>query len=229
MANDLIQIETPSTPAIVAELAPLIKAAKKFNVTDVVTNTTALERIQQLRRGEKRIKELFEEPRRKADEAKKSILSLRDGLIGPLVEARGIYDRKADAYEVEEQRKAKEQERQLQARANKVEEERQLMDAIDAEERGDTVQRDSIMQEEIVAPVVTVAPQIATVKGVSKRVTWSAEVHDLYALVEYVVAHPEWLSLIEPAMPKLNGLAIAQHEAMRIPGVRAVKKSSRAS
>jgi len=84
-------------------------------------------------------------------------------------------------------------------------------------------------QEPVAAPVIHVAPQVAQVEGVSSMTRWSAEVTDLMELVKYVAAHPEWLSLLEPAMPNLNRLAVAQRQALSIPGVRAISRTVRAT
>ena len=224
---EMITIERPQPPSIVAELAPLVSAAHEFDVVDVETNGKALERIKALRSGEKIIHEHFEPSRKSADRTKKEIISLRDALINPLAEARTIYDRKADVYEEGERQKAAAEQRRLQAEAQKREDEIQLMDAIEAEGRGDTQERDAIMAEAPSTPVVTVAPQVATVKGVSKRTTWSAEVHDLHKLIKYVAEHAEWVNLLLPNQTALNKLSVAQRDALRIPGVRAVSQSVR--
>jgi hypothetical protein len=225
----VIQIERPAPPSIVQELAPLVAEAKAFEVPDVHSHALALERIKVLRSGERKILEYWEPSRKAADAAKREILAARDGLIGPLAEARVIYDRKAAEYEAAERRKAEEEQRRLQEQARKEEEERQLADAQAAQDAGDAVLAEAIIQEPVSVPAVRVAPAIAQVAGVSTRTLWSAEVTDLLALVKYVAQHPEWVSLLEPAMPNLNRLAVAQRDALKIPGVRAVATTSRST
>ena len=88
MASEMIQIQKPSPPAIVGELSPIVKAAQQFEVKDVETNGTALQRFKLLRDGEKRIADYFEPARKAADAAKKEILAARDGLIAPIAAAR---------------------------------------------------------------------------------------------------------------------------------------------
>lgn len=225
----VISIESPAPPSIVQELSPVVAAAKAFQVVDQDSHALALERIKTLRNGERSISDYFEPARKSADQAKRDILAARDGLIAPLAEARTIYDRTANAYEVEERRKAQEKERELQEKARKQEEERKLQEAIRAEQAGDAVTAEAIMQEPVTVPTVRVAPAVAQVEGVSTRTTWSAEVHDLHALVRYVAAHPEWIYLLEASMPNLNRLATSQHEALSIPGVRAVSQTVRST
>lgn len=227
--SDMITIEKPGPPEVVTLLSPLVAQAKEFQVTDIQSNTHALNRIKALRDGERQIKDYFEPARKAADSAKKEILAARDGLIGPIQQARIIYDRTADAYEQEQRTIALEEERRLQEIIRRQEEDRQLQDAIAAEEAGDTEQANLILEEKVEAPIVTVAPQVATVKGVSKTTRWSAEVFDMAALAEYVATHPEWISLLDANMPNLNRLAVSQHEALSIPGVRAVSTSTRST
>jgi hypothetical protein len=227
MPAELIQIEKPSTPAIVAEMAPIVSLARALSVVDVESNALALVNVRTLRIAEKRLTELFEPSRKKADEAKKEILRLRDGLIGPIAEARAIYDSKALAYEQGERIKAEEERRRLQELARQQEEERALQDAIEAEARGDQNEAEAILAEPVQAPVIRVAPRVAEVAGVTSQVRWSAQVTDLLALVQYVAAHPQWISLLEPAMPNLNRLAVAQRDALSFPGVKAMPTTIR--
>jgi len=226
---EVISIVKPGVPAVVDELAPVVAEAQQFEVVDVVSNTVALERIKSLRAGERYIHDKFEKSRKAADAAKKEILALRDGLVGPIQQARMIYDRTADVYEQEQRRLALEEEQRLRAIIRKQEEDRLLQDAIAAEEAGDTEQANLILEEKVEAPIIAVAPQVATVKGVSTTTRWSAEVVDLLELVKHVAKNPEWISLLDANMPNLNRLAVSQHEALSIPGVRAVSTTGRST
>lgn len=225
----MIQIEKPAPPAIVAELSPLVAAARAFRVVDVETHAAALERIKRLRSGEKGIEEHFARAKKSASDAHKEIVAAVSALLGPIAEARRIYDNSAGAYEQEERRKAEEEQHRLQEKARLEEEERQLAAAQEAQDRGDTDGAESIISEPVSAPLITVAPQVAKVEGVSNRTTWSAEVTDFERLVVYVAAHPEWLSLLDANLPNLNRLAVAQRQALAIPGVRAISKTVRAT
>lgn len=229
MTDEMILIERPKPTALVAEMAPVVALARSFAVTDIDSDRMAQEYGQKLRRAEKSWTEYCEPARKKVDEAKKAILALRDGILGPWAEARSIFFAKSDEFQAAERRKAEDESRRLQALARKEEEERQLLAAIEAEGRGDTQEAEAILREPLGVPVVTVAPAIAKVEGVSSTTRWSAEVHDLHELVKYVAGRPEWISLLEPAMPNLNRLAVAQREALEIPGVRAVSKTVRSS
>lgn len=229
VSGEMIQIEKPGPPAIVAELAPLVARAKAFEVRDVESHAEALTVIRRFRAGEKGIEDHFARAKKAASDAHKELVRSIAALVGPIADARSILNAKADAYEREERRKAGEEQRRLQAEARKQEEERALMAAIEAEAAGDSQESAAILEQPVSVPVVTVAPAIAKVEGVSTRVLWSAEVTDLHALIVYVAAHPEWVSLLEPSMPNLNRLAVSQRAALSLPGVRAVDRTSRAT
>jgi hypothetical protein len=224
-----IQIEKPAPPAIVAELNPLVVQARAFKVVDVETHAAALERIKRLRAGEKGIEDHFARAKKAASDAHKEIVAAVNALIGPVAEARRIYDTNAAIYEAVKRKEAEEEQRRLQEKARKEEEDRQLAAAQEAQDLGDAAEAEAIVSEQVSAPVITVQPQVARVEGVSNRTAWSAEVHDLHELVKYVAAHPEWISLLKPAMPNLNRLAVAQRQALSVPGVRAVSKTVRAT
>jgi len=229
----MIQIEKPAPPSIVAELAPLVKAAQAFEVKDVESHGGALERIKALRAGEKGIENHFAKAKKDASDAHKSIVAAVAGLIGPIAAARTIYDRSAQEYERIERQKAEEEQRRLQEQARKQEEERQLLDAIDAEAGGNLQEAEAILAQPVSVPTVRVAPAVAQVKGVSTRELWWAEIHDVAACLKWMLEREEWAPAIgrckDILETVLRPLAVAQRDAMSIPGVRAVSKQSRST
>lgn len=228
---EVIRLEKPAPPAIVAELSPIVAQARAFVVSDQASNATALERFRRLRAGEKAIEDHFAAAKKAASDAHKSIVGAVNGLLAPIAEARGIYDRAAQAFEAAEREKARLEEERLRVLAVKQEEERALMDAAQAESEGDTATAEAILTEAAHAPAPTihVAPAVAKVEGVSTRTTWSAEVTDLHALVKHIAAHPDMLGLLLPNGPALNKMAQAMRQSLSIPGVRAVANTVRAS
>lgn len=234
MSNvQMFQIEKPAPPSIVAELAPLVEKARGFQVVDVDSDRIAQELGARCRRGKKAIEEHFAKAKKDAAQAHKSIVASVAGLCGPIDEASRCYFSASDVYQENERRKAAEEQRKLQAIAQKREDERQLMDAIEAEGRGDTQERDAIMEETPAPPVVVVAPAVAKVKGVSRRENWSAGIEDVRKCLRFLLDNEEWLPLLEKCIPVLETglrpLAVAQRDALRIPGVRAVSQSVRST
>lgn len=199
-----------NTEAILLQTKPLIERAKALKVTNVEEHAAALEDLKTTATVEKFIKDLYANPKKILHQAHKDMCADEAKYLVPIGEVRALIGGKCIAFEDIQRQKAEEIQRQAQEAARQQEEERQLADAIDAEQAGDKEGAAAILEEKVEAPVIQVAPVLATVAGVSSRVTWSAEVTDKAKLLAYVATHPEWLNLIEPNMPALNKLAQAQ-------------------
>jgi hypothetical protein len=240
MADQMIQIVKPDPSAIMTEFSPLVTQAALLVVDSQDSQAVALNLVKRYRLGQRLLTEHFEPSRKALDIAKKEVLAARDAFIAPLATAERIVSGKSGAYaEVERARAeaaakvAAEEARKREEAIRKREEEQALQDAIAAEAAGDTAQAADLFAEAeeieaapIVVPVIAPVMQTATVAGVSERKTWSAELTDIAALVAHVATHPECINYLLPNMPALNSLARSQHEAMRIPGVRAVGTTS---
>lgn len=232
-AANVIQIETPQPTALVQEMAPIVALARSFDVTDKESDRLAQEYGQRLRRAEKAWTDYCEPARKAADEAKKKILALRDGILGPWAMARTILFAKSDAYQAEERRKAEAEERRLQEEARRQQEERLLAEALEAQDRGDAAAADSILEEKVETPVISVQPQIAKVEGVSSRTLYEPEITDVRACLRHLLDRPEWEAVLDRFIPLLvtilRPFATAQRQALSIPGVRVVSRTSRAA
>ena len=223
-----IVLVTPDETAVRGEIAPVVIMARDLAVTDVPSHESALSVIADITRAERKVVELFAEPKKAAHAAHKAITAAEGKLLNPLTEAKRLVNGKCSAYEAEQRRIAAEEARRLEAIAREAEETRRLNEAVALEDAGDVEDAEAVLNEAPAPVVVHVAPAVATVEGVSTRTTWKAEVTDKAALVAYVTAHPEWLHLLDPNMPALNALARSAREGLSIPGVAAVAETSRA-
>lgn len=223
-----ITIVQPDRAELAAEYSPLVAQAESVTVTCVEEHGAAQSYLADLARAKRRVEERLNPIIKSAHEAHRGLTALRGDLIKPLDAARRVVSSKLDVYEREQRRIADEQRRQAEEAARKAAEERQLQDAIAAEEAGDSAEAEAILDEQVPEPVVAVPTQTAKVAGVTTQERWHAEVVDMIGLVRHVAENPEWIALLEPAMPQLNGLARSQRGAMRIPGVRAVAETVRA-
>jgi hypothetical protein len=232
MGSDIV-IVRPDPPSVVADLSPIVSQAQAFQVTDIESDRIAQENGRKCRLGERAIEDHFAGTKRALIDAKKAFDGSVAGLVGPIAQARSIYFAKSDAYQQEKKREAEAESRRLQEVARKQEEERQIMDAIDADESGKPEVAESILAEAPIVPTVTVAPAVAKVQGVTTRELWSANVHDVRTCLRFMIERDEWIPLLEKCIPVLetglNPLARAQRNAMSIPGVNAVATTSRAT
>ena len=223
-----IVIARPDEAEIRNEYSPVVLQARGLEVSSKWGHEEAQLCLRGLRGAKARVKERLDPIISDAHKAHRGLTKLRGDLLKPLDEADRIVNGKIDTYEEEQARLADEIRRAAEAEARKLEEERRLMEAIEAEKDGDQAEAEAILEEPIETPTIQVQTETAKVDGVSQRTSWSAEVTDKAALIRYVASNPEWINLLEPSMPALNGLARSHREALNIPGVKAVPKTVRA-
>lgn len=220
-------IETPDSGDVEKEYSSVVLKAKAVVVRNKAEHGEAVEVMRSIALAEKRVKDLFEEPKRLAHAAHKSITTAEGKLLAPLLEARGIVHRKATEYEIEEERVRQEAQAALEKAAHEAEVERQLAEAVAADEAGDKAGAEEILAAPVEVPAIKVAPALAKVEGASVRQSYGAEVHDLLALVKHVAAHPEELALLQPNGPAINARARSMRDGFKLPGCRLVKDAVR--
>lgn len=221
------RIEKPEAVDIQKAYQPVVSVAQGLSVVDQMSHGLALAQMKQLRSAEKKVRERLDPLIASANAAHKGLTKLRADLLRPIERAVSVLDGRCQEYERNEREKAFAEAARLQEEARKGEEERQIMDAIAAEEQGDKATAAAIMDEKPIVPVIVVAPALAKVEGVFTRANWRAEVHDKLALIRYVATHPEWVNLVDANESALNGIAKSQRSALAIPGVRAVEEQIR--
>lgn len=168
------------------------------------------------------------ETKRKAEAARKALVDEKDRMEAPLVEAETVTKRALLAWETEQERIRREQERQLQAEAQRIAETAAL-DAAAALEREATATGDAgmlqeatdILDQPIEAPVVSVASLAPKVQGVVYRDQWKAHPDiDIKALAGAVAAGAVPTTFLTPNLAALNNYARATQGAQLVPGVK---------
>jgi hypothetical protein len=220
--------EVPEEQEVQQSLAPILEEARGIVVQTKEQHAAALEIIKRCGQTEKQVLGLFAKPKGDSHTAWKSIVAAEKSLLAPLREAKRLAGDKCSEFEREQERIRLEEQRLLEEAARKAEEERVLAEAAAAQDAGDYELAEQIVSEDIEVPVVKVEAKTAHVDGVSSRTLWSAEVTDKVALLEFVLANRQFANLIEPNTSALNALARSLKAEFKIPGVRAISKTSRA-
>lgn len=231
MSDGQLRIELPAITPIRGEVAVAVESAMALSVSSREEHEIAQKALLAIAERERKIEELFREPKRAAHQAHKAITEMEKALLQPLREARAIVARKCAEFEEKERRAAEERRKALEREAKRAEEERLLAEAIALEEEGRAEEARAILDREPAiqaTAVVPCEPGISKVDGVQSRTIWRAEVVDFAAMVNYVAKNPQYLGLLEPSMPALNALARAQREGFSIPGCRAVRDVTKA-
>lgn len=227
-----IVIAQPSTDAIAERNGALVAGAHAVIVTNLEENESALGILQDLSRAEKAVSDLFAEPKRQAHAAHKSICAAEAKLLDPIQQAKRIVNGKVTTYELAERKRADEERMAREEQARREEEERKILEAVAAEEAGDAQLAEAIIEEAVETPIVHVKAAIAKVSGVSSQERWSAQIVDVWALIQWVAADKSRLCYLEPdqlakSHPSLNRLAVSARRGFAVPGVRAVTETIR--
>lgn len=147
----------------------------------------------------------------------------------PLTTAESLLKRSLLAYDEEQARIQREEQRWLEEMARKQEEERRLAEAAALEMEGNAsddpellFQANELITQPIETPLVSVARATPKIAGVAYRENWKAECVSLLQLVRHVAEHPEHLNLLQANGTALNQLARAQKSGLKLPGVRII-------
>jgi hypothetical protein len=187
----------------------------------------ALEREWKLK--EDQAKKLTEEVVEDGRKAWKSALALQDKLVGAYSRARQLLKAKLGAYRDAETRRIAEVARQDKLAAAKRAEDEALSRAQKAQDAGRPEVAEQIISAPVKVPFV-LAPRPIDKGGVVVVERWSAEVHDLDALIRWGAADLEnrrqFLAAVGPALNEQarSFKAALNAEPAPIPGVRGIKK-----
>lgn len=168
------------------------------------------------------------ETKRKADAARKGLVDEKDRIEAPLVVAEAAVKRALLDWEATQERVRKEQERELQAEAQRRAEAATLDAAASLEREAVTTgnvemlqEAHDLMEQPIEAPVVSVGKMTPKVQGVSYRSTWKAhDVIDVKALAGAVAAGTAPASFLAPNVTAINQFARATQGMQPVAGVR---------
>jgi len=170
------------------------------------------------------------ETKRKAEVARKALADERDRMDAPLIEAEGTLKRRLLAWETEQERVRLEQERALQAEAQRQAEAATLDAAaaleLEAQKTGDAgmlAEAQDILAQPIEAPVVTVERFVPKVQGITYRDNWKAqEPVNVRELAAAVGAGTLPITFVTPNLTAINQYIRATKGTQDVPGVRII-------
>jgi len=223
-----IAIKAPNLAPLEQAMTAFISLHGGLEIVDRASHAMALEIIGKCRQREKTADDETEPTRSALDMAKKQLLAYRDKIKAPYIALRAVLSAKAQSYEAAERQREDAERRKLENEAMERDKERRLLEALQAEAEGDTATAEAIVTAPVVAPIVAVPTQRATVAGVSARTTWSAEVVDFPAFARAAVAAERW-ELLSPNQVNLNKTATILKENFKITGARSVPKQTYAT
>lgn len=193
-----------------------VKSLVIVTAEDYTTGAGYLREINGLR---KEIGATFDPIIEQAHRAHKEAINQKKRHEEPLAQAERVIRGALAAYDAEQDRKKREEERRLQAEARKLEEERRLAEAVEAEQSGDQEQAEQIIAAPVYVAPVVLAKETPKVDGVSFRDVWKFDIIDPDAVPR------EYLT---PDEKKIGGVVRALKGAAKIPGVRVYSEKTTA-
>lgn len=174
---------------------------------------------------EKTVFAFLDPPRAKAYEQYQYHKKRLDDYLNPVKDAKKIIKQKCMDYDREQERIRQEAQRIAEEAARNLAEEEQLAAAIQAEQLGDKDTAEAIISEPVnVAPVMVPKTAPTASRLSAGRSIWSAEQVNLMMLIKAVADGKQPITLLEPNMTAINGIARSLKNGFNIPGFIAVEK-----
>lgn len=226
MQTDLVEVKE-----LEQEISPVVAKANEIVITNPQQYEYAASHLTLVKGAIKKVKEYWGPLCDAAHKSWKGLTGKRGEMLSPLEQAEKILKNKQIAYNQEQQRKAAEEQRRLQAEADaRAERERQRLLKEAEKLKTPELKEERLRQaEEVEAPVVTVQTEVPKVQGQSFRKTWKAEIVDKKAFVEAALKDDNLLAFLEIDMSKMNKLAAATKGQINYPGIKFFEDTSMAS
>ncbi len=167
------------------EATSIEKAAASFIIRTDDDYVSAGEFTKNVKSFQKKVEEYWEPMRASTYSAYKAVMDHKKDMLDPLKKAESVIKKKMGGYQMEQKRKAKEQEEMLRRLAQE-ELDRKLAEAAEAEGSGDAFGAEFAMAEaevmDNIAQTATVTSKTTKVRGVSHKTAWEITKIDLSKL-----------------------------------------------
>ena len=225
--------DRPDTTAISAEASAIVLAASTFLVDSEESYRLAVNFGRGIKALQKRISEFFDPHKRRAKAMHAGLCEEEKSQLAPTEEAEQIMKKKMLGYQVECARLQRQEQERLEAQQRKLNEDRQIAEAIDLEEQGDIAGADAALNEVAPLPYVPLALRFAPPKvagaASTKRWTFDRGSVDVAPIIKHIagipqdqpLVHPEIVNLLALDAKTAQQLVTAMKGSFNVPGVRA--------
>ena len=207
----------------VKALEPLVRDAQALAVRDQAGRDNALSFLRAVKDAQRKIGELCDPTVTRALAAHREAVAMRKRMLAPFEAAESAVKSKVLAYDQEAERARRAEQARMQAIADaQAETDRKRAMAAAAKLKTPELREARLeAAQEIVAPVVQVAPAVSKAAGESSRVTWKAELTSLAGLIaEAARGNMAAYGMLAYDSAAANAFARGTKGAVQIPGVR---------
>lgn len=224
--SHVVTVTHPTEAALARGPAAAMEMANAFEIVDAETFALAADELKAVK---SRLEKLDEQRRaitKPLDSAKAAVMALFRGPTEALEAAEKMLKGKLLDYQREEQRRADE-DRILREREAQAEREKLLAEANTLEESGKEGEAFAVrmVAYEVVSGPTQTAP-VPKVAGISTSETYTFEVVDMTALVQYIATRPELICLMAVDSINMRSYVRSLGSACTLPGVHVSKKRS---
>lgn len=211
-----LRIVTPETGEMEKQGGDMIRTVNALMITNDETFLKGGSLLTTIKNVSREVESAFSDPVKKAHEAHKSMVALRDRALAPFRSAELAIKGKLARYQSDQEEKRRREAEQLAVEARARAEDEKLKAAESAMDNGDLEKCSKILEAPAapitITPTTLEAPKIA---GVSFREDWDFEVEDVNAIPrEYMT----------PDVTMIRKMVKAQGKVCRIPGIRIFSK-----
>ena len=199
--------------------------AAEIEIKDQVTYDRAAATLLEIKKVEKNIKLHHAPLKTTAHAAHQAAIAAEKKYLGPLTEAKGVIAKTIATWEDEQARLKRIADDVARLEAIRIEEEKKIEEAEEAENEGADYDKTSeILDKPVAATYTPPADTYQRKVGLGLRLTWHAEVTDIKALCRAVVDGTMPAGAVQANMVYLNAAARTDKGKMNIPGVKAVSE-----
>ena len=215
-------METVTAVEVSSEIQTKVSGIERWSqevaIVTVQDRINAIEHLRMAKTWRKKVADWFKPSKDAANKAHKAITAQEKSLTDPIDMAERSVKAKINAWDQNQERIRQEEQRKLQAAADeKARKERLRLEAQAAKLKTPELKAERLeMADEVVAPVVTVAP-VEKVSGTAKSKIWKARVVDVSMVPR------EWMTVNESA---LNAFARSTKGVVPVAGVEFYAESN---
>jgi hypothetical protein len=225
--------DRPDTSVETAKSNELVEQARAITITDSGAYQLAVEFGKGIKALQKAIVDKFAPHKKRAHAAWQGLCDDEKKDLAPTEEAERIVKEKILEFRRSEQKRLEDEQRDREKKAQKLEEDRRLQEAIDLEADGDRAGADEALQMPIAPPIVGLKSADPKVSGIAipKKWTFDESKVDLARVVMHIagvekLAHPEFLRVLCLDTKATRQLVTAMKDTFNCPGVTAYEAES---
>jgi len=199
----------------------LVSEANQIIINSPAKYSGAAKFLLDIKSGQKKVKDYFEDMKKKAHAAWKAVTEKESDILKPLGEAEQTIKRKMGEWDTLKEKERQAEQDRLQAKVDEAarKEQERLQKRSECLKTPELKEEARRQAEEVIAPIVHVESETPQEKGIVYKRKWKVKSIDKKALIKAAAEDINLQAYLLVAESRLNGLAAATEGQIVIPGV----------